>query len=326
MRSKRKDEHVEFALKQDRFHSDFARIRLVHQSLPSFDLDEISLNTTYLGHDFKLPIYINAMTGGSDKTKEINQRLALLAKKYHLAMAVGSQHVALDDASYEASFRIVRDMYPKGFLIGNINANASVEEAKRAVSMIDANALGIHINPAQELTMDEGDRHFKHWLSNIKDIVEQVGVPVIVKEVGNGLSYETVQKLIDVGVKHVDVSGRGGTNFIWIENARSEKKRYDYLEDWGLTTIEALLDNQAHLKQVEVLASGGVQSPLDVIKCLVLGAKAVGMSGMFLKTVMNEDEANLERFIQDLKKLMILVDVDQVEKLSSIRYTTNGHL
>lgn len=324
MRSKRKDEHVDYALKQERFYNDFETVRLIHQSLPSYDLSDVSLQTSFLNHTFSAPIYINAMTGGSLKTLEINQKLAKLAQKHQLAMAVGSQHVALDDTKYEDSFKIVRETYPEGFLIGNINANASVKDAKRAIAMIDANALGIHINPAQELTMDEGDRSFKHWISNIEKIVKAVKVPVIVKEVGNGLSYETVEKLIAIGVKHIDVSGRGGTNFIWIENKRSENKRYDYLEHWGLSTVEALLDNRGNLNKVEILASGGVKNPLDVIKCMALGAKAVGMSGMFLKAVMHDREHEIDDFLEDLKKLMILVDVDKPSKLKDIRYTING--
>ncbi len=322
MRSKRKDEHVDLALKQEVYENDFDKVHLIHQSLPSYDLDDIVLNTHFLNHDFNLPIYINAMTGGSLKTLEINKKLALLAQKHGLAMAVGSQHVALDDAQYEASFKIVRETYPEGFLIGNVNANATVQQAKHAIEMIGANALGIHINPAQELTMDEGDRHFKHWMKNIEAIVKAVDVPVIVKEVGNGFSKETVQKLISLGVKHVDVSGRGGTNFIWIENARSEEKRYDYLENWGLSTVASLIDNKDHQNNVEILASGGVQNPLDVVKCLVLGAKAVGMSGMFLKAVMNDREKDINAFIEDLKKIMILVDVNEVSKLPYIRYKT----
>lgn len=320
MRSKRKDEHLALALRQDKFFNDFTKMRLMHQSLPSYDLEDISLKTNYFGEEFDLPIYINAMTGGSLKSMEVNKKLALLAKKHNLAMAVGSQHVALDDAQYEPSFKIVREAYPEGFLISNINPNATVEEAKRAIKMIEANALGIHINPGQELSMDEGDRTFKHWLDNIKAIVDAVDVPVIIKEVGNGMSYETVKKLKDIGVKHVDLGGMGGTNFIWIENSRSELKRYEYLEDWGLSTYDSLLDTKEFQDELEIIASGGIKTPLDVIKAMVLGAKAVGMSRMFLETVMNNKEEDIEKFIEDLKKIMILVDVSKTSELKHVRY------
>ena len=318
MRSKRKDEHVELALAQDEFYPDFNRVELIHQSLPSFDLDEVNLETTILNHTFPLPVYINAMTGGSEKTKEINRKLAVFAKTYNLPMAVGSQHVALDNPSLESSFTVIRNVNPDGFVLGNINANASVEDAQRAIDMIRANALQIHINPAQELTMDEGDRHFKHWIHNIEAIVKGVDVPVVVKEVGNGLSKETVQKLINIGVKHVDVSGRGGTNFVWIENKRSKDKRYNDLVNWGLTTVDALLENKE--ANVELLASGGINSPLDVIKALVLGAKGVGLSGYFLRLVDKNEEETFVDFIEDLRKIMVLIDVQNIKDLDKARY------
>ena len=316
-RSERKDAHVKHALNQVISHNDFDRIQLVHQSLPDFDLDEVDLSTDYLGYHFDYPIYINAMTGGSEKTKKINHDLAQLAKKYHLAMSVGSQHVALDDAQYEASFKVIREVNPDGFVIGNLNANATLEEAKRAIEMIDANALGIHINTAQELTMDEGDRHFKHWSKHIETIVKGVDVPVIVKEVGNGLSAKTIKKLMDLGVKHVDVSGKGGTNFIDIENNRLESKRYDYLKNWGNSTVDALLDTRAYQSKIEVLASGGIRNPLDVIKALALGSKAVGLSRFFLDVV-HRDDQTLDYFIEDLKKIMVLVDARTIKDLKNI--------
>lgn len=317
-RSRRKDEHVKHALQQQITTNDFDRVILTHQSLPSFDLEDVNLSTTYLNHHFDYPVYINAMTGGSEKTKEINRKLAKLAKRFNLAMSVGSQHVALDDPTYENSFSIIRETYPDGFFIGNVNGNATVEEAKRAIKMIGANALGIHINPAQELTMDEGDRHFKHWISNISDIVKSVDVPVIVKEVGNGLSKETVQKLIDIGVKHVDLSGRGGTNFIDIENHRSEKKRYDYLSNWGISTVDALLQNEVHQDKLEILASGGIRNPLDVIKALAMGAKAVGMSRYFLDRAHEKNDQELIMFFEDLKKIMVLVDCVDIQSLKNL--------
>lgn len=321
-RSMRKDEHVALALRQKEFDSAFNQIQLIHQSLPSFDIDDIDLSIHFLNHRFPLPIYINAMTGGSTKTQEINRKLATLAAQYQIPMAVGSQHAALDDQSLEASYRIVREVNPDGFVIANVNANASVALAQRAIDMIDANALGIHINPAQELVMDEGDRHFKHWIKNIEDIVKNVNVPVIVKEVGNGMSRETVTKLIEVGVKHVDLSGRGGTNFVWIENERSERKRYDFLKDWGITTVDSLLENKDQ-EIVTLIASGGIQTPLDVIKALVLGADMVAMSGMFLKLIHQGD--NLDEFIEDLKKIMVLVDCGRVSQLHKVRYKKTAY-
>lgn len=328
IRSKRKDEHVDLALSLESFDNDFAKVRIIHNSLPGINFKEVSLESSYFNHLFKFPIYINAMTGGSEKTLEINRRLAKVAKRFDLAMAVGSQHVALDDNAYEPSFKIVREINPNGFIIGNVSANASVEQAKRAIEMIQADALGIHINVAQELTMDEGDRDFASWLENIKAIVQNVDVPVIVKEVGFGMSKKTVQTLIDYGVSYVDISGRGGTNFIAIENSRSEKKRFDYLNDWGISAVESLLMTKPLHDSVEIVASGGVKNPLDVIKLLSLGAKAVGISKTFLEAVQNESIMfeTVEDFLGDLKKMMMLCGVKSVEELKEIEFQLHGHL
>lgn len=323
MRSKRKDEHVKLALKQGDYDNDFNKVRYIHNSFPNCNFSDVKLDAHYLNQDFEAPVYINAMTGGSESTRIINGNLAKMAKRFNLAMSVGSQHVALDNPEYESSFSIVRDVNPDGFVIGNVSANATVEEAQRAIAMIDANALGIHINIAQEITMDEGDREFSHWLEHIRAIVEGVDVPVIVKEVGFGMSHDTVQQIIDCGVQHVDVSGRGGTNFVWIENERSQDKRYEYLADWGITPVESLLMTRDLHQYIEVLASGGVKTPLDVVKLLTLGAKGVGISGQFLKfSQLPEDEMMEEcgKFLEDIRKCMILIGVTRVDQLPTVNY------
>ena len=328
-RAKRKDEHVALALSQHAIDNDYQNVKIIHQSLPPCDLKDVSTETHLFGVKTAFPIYINAMTGGSLKTLDINRKLATVAKTFGLMMAVGSQHVALDDPQYEASFRVVRETNPQGFIIGNVSANATVEEAQRAIAMIDANALGIHINVAQELTMDEGDREFSHWTSQIAAIVKNVDVPVIVKEVGFGMSQKTIETLYQLGVSHVDVSGHGGTNFIWIENERSEKKRYHYLLDWGITPVESLLMNQAHQKQLEIVASGGVKTPLDAFKLMALGAKGVGVSGLFLKATQLEHDVMITEvrdFLQDFKKVMLMSGCQSIEDISHVEYQLKGHL
>ncbi len=324
VRSQRKDDHVALALSLDSQKNDFNLVKFEHNSLPNLNWDDISMRSNYLNHDFSYPVYINAMTGGSEKTKVLNARLATIAKEFGLAMSVGSQHVALDNPEYTSSFSIIRDVYPDGFFIANVSANATLERAQAAIDMIGANALGIHINIAQEITMDEGDRDFAHWFENISSIVKGVSVPVIVKEVGFGMSEATVQKLLDLGVKHVDVSGKGGTNFIAIENARSIKKRFDYLLDWGHSPVESLLMTKPLHDSVEMLASGGVQNPLDVMKLLRLGAQGVGISKMFLEAVQNEDTMidDIADFLEDLKKMMMLLGVKDIAALK----TTNIQL
>lgn len=320
IRSQRKDDHVKLALEQGPFSNDFGLVRIVHQGLPNCNYDDIDPSIKLFDTTFGFPFYINAMTGGSLKTMETNRKLALIAKRFNLMMAVGSQHAALDESDLEPSFKIVRETYPEGFIIGNVSANASLERAQRAVAMIDANALGIHINVAQEITMDEGDRSFDHWETNIESIVKGLSVPVIVKEVGFGMSNQTVSKLIDLGVENVDVSGRGGTNFIWIENERSQNKRFDYLVDWGISPVESLLMNQNNAENVNLLASGGVTTPLDVIKLLILGAKAVGISGYFLKAAQKEESEmmlEVENFLHEFKLIMLMLGCKTIQDLAN---------
>lgn len=327
MRSKRKDEHVALALSQNVYESDFDSIRILHHSLPNINLRDIDPSINFLGKPVNYPIYINAMTGGSDKTEALNRKLARIARVFSLPMAVGSQHAALDDNKLESSYRVVREENPDGFIIGNVGANASVEDAQRAIAMIDADALGIHINVAQEIAMDEGDRDFSHWIDNIAAIVAAVDVPVIVKEVGFGMSEQTVAKLYACGVRHIDLSGRGGTNFVWIENERSQRKRYDYLSDWGITTVDSLIMTRAYQDTCDIFASGGIQNPLHVLKCLILGADAVGISGYFLKIAQLEEQAMLSEvalFLEDLKKLMVLVGAKTIEDLKNVDYTYQG--
>ena len=328
-RSQRKDDHMNLALQQKLKTNDFDSIRFYHHSFPELDYDDIDLSSRYLNHNFKYPFYINAMTGGSLKTKELNRKLSLLAKKFGLMMAVGSQHAALDDETLIESYSIVREVNPNGFIVANINPNASVDEAQRAIDMIKANALSIHVNPAQELTMDEGDRKFSHWLDNIKEIKNNVKVPIIVKEVGFGMSAHTIKQLKELGIEHIDVSGKGGTNFIQIENNRSEMKELDYLENWGMSTVESLLEARSFMNSLEILASGGVRHPLDVIKALSLGAVAVGMSGHFLRMAQKDESAmndEMERFIDDLKKIMLLLGKRKVEDLSNTNLILEGRL
>ena len=284
-REQRKNEHVEIAMAQsDAPQSDFDRVRFVHHSIPSINVDEVDLTSRTTDFDMTYPIYINAMTGGSEWTKQINEKLAVVARETGLAMAVGSTHAALRNPKMAESFSIARQTNPEGIIFSNVGADVPVDKAVEAVSLLDAQALQIHVNAPQELVMPEGNREFSTWLDNVAAIVQRVDVPVIIKEVGFGMSKELYKDLIDVGVTYVDVSGKGGTNFVTIENERRSNKDMDYLANWGQSTVESLLESSAYQDSLNVFASGGVRTPLDVVKSLALGAKAVGMSRPFFKS------------------------------------------
>lgn len=319
----RKDEHVKLALKHHgkETKSDFDDLRFVYDALPKIDVSDVSLETNIENIVLESPFYINAMTGGSEKTKLINEKLAEVAKATNIAMASGSLSAALKDEKQNASFRVIRDVNKEGLVFANIGAEYTLKEAQQAIKILDADVLQIHINIIQELVMPEGDRTFKHWSDNIKEIVEGVNVPVIVKEVGSGMSESTISRLVELGVKNIDVSGKGGTNFALIENDRRQKQEYDYLINFGQSTVISLLEANKH-SNVNILASGGIRNPLDIVKCLSLGANAVGVSGLILNSVMNEGVEEtiklVESYKHELKVIMTILGCSTISELRNI--------
>lgn len=319
-REQRKNEHVEIAMAQgDATISDFDEIRFVHHSIPSVDVDDIDLTSQLKDFTLDQPLYINAMTGGSEWTKQINEKLAVIARETGIAMAVGSTHAALRNSKMASSFSIVRDTNPDGIIFSNVGADVPVDKAVESVKLLDAQALQVHVNAPQELVMPEGNRTFSTWMENLAQIVSRVDVPVIVKEVGFGMSKETIKSLNEIGVRYVDVSGRGGTNFVDIENERRTYKDMDYLGLWGQTAVESLLESASYQQDMDILASGGVRTPLDAVKCLALGASAVGMSRPFLNQVENygitETLNYTEQFTDHMKKIMTMLDVKTIKDL-----------
>ena len=354
----RKNEHIALAAEQYQAQADagFDAVRLMPNALPQIALEEVDASVRVLNvggnsvggnsagennAKWRSPLYINAMTGGSAAAQEINAQLARVAAKTGVAMASGSLSAALRDATLRDTFSVIRSENPHGFVMANVSAGTSSDDALRAVSMLQANALQVHLNAAQELVMPEGDRDFRDWLHNIERIVracEAERVPVIVKETGCGMTARDVLRLRDVGVRTVDVSGRGGTNFVAIENARRARGanvlgarganmlgNYDYLANWGLTTVESLRDirNCEALKSdpVEIFASGGVRTPLDVVRALALGASAVGVAGEFLHTLVHEGEDALAQQItewqEQIRVIMALLGCTTVADLQT---------
>lgn len=319
----RKDDHIRLAYAQTPGQNDFDRVRFVHHAFPELNRDEIDLSTTLFNRTFPLPFFINAMTGGSEQAKVVNERFAQLANTFEIPMATGSVSAALKDPSLLATFNVVRQINPKGFVIANIGAGQSVNRAKEAIELLQADALQIHINAVQEAIMPEGDQSFRGWLSLIRDIQQAISVPLIVKEVGFGISRQTFQQLMDHGVRYVDVAGRGGTNFAIIENQRRSQPMA-YLNDWGLSTVESLLQGKA-FPQLQLIASGGIRHALDVVKSLALGASMVGMSGYFLHLVKNHphDEAvvHLKSFIEEIKTIMLILGKPTIASLTTAELT-----
>ncbi|MBI5974292.1 type 2 isopentenyl-diphosphate Delta-isomerase [Staphylococcus canis] len=319
-REQRKNDHLKLALNQTPPpQSDFDRVQFVHHSIPSINTNEVDFKASF--SDLNIPdlLYINAMTGGSKWTGEINEKLAQVAKDTGTPMAVGSMHAAVKNSDVSDSYKIVRRINPNGQIWANVSADMDLEQSQKAIHMIEANALQIHVNAPQELIMPEGSRTFKNWLTRIEKMVQAIDIPIIVKEVGFGMSYETIEKLMDIGIRYVDVSGKGGTNFATIENQRRPLRNMDYLQDWGQSTAISLLEARNFNNKVHILASGGIRHPLDAIKALRLGAEAVGMSRNVLIQVQNEGVEGaveyIDSFKKQMKKIMTLLDAKTIAEL-----------
>ncbi|MFC4768889.1 type 2 isopentenyl-diphosphate Delta-isomerase [Effusibacillus consociatus] len=327
-RENRKLDHVRLALSSEAVQiSDFDDLHFVHQSLPEVGLEDIRLDTQIGELVLSSPIFINAMTGGAISTKDINQGLAEVARETGVAMAVGSQRAALANPELIDTYRIVRQINPKGVVIANLGAGASVEDAKQAVEMIEADLLQLHLNVPQEVVMPEGDRDFKGILEAIQRVADEAPVPVIVKEVGFGMCRETYEQLKSIGVKIVDVGGRGGTNFISIENQRRSRQEYSHLSGWGQSTAISLLEADG-FSDLEFIASGGVRNSLDVAKCLALGAKGVGVAGPILRIFSEQGIEGavqvIESWHEQLRAVMTLLGAQSLAELKKVPVVIMG--
>ncbi len=335
LHSHRKDDHVMIAEKLYREQSEngLSSVRLIPENLPELALEEVSLKTTLAGLETGIPFFINAITGGSEATDRLNEGLARAAARTGLAMAVGSQSVAVRNPAFAEGFGKLREINPDGIMLANLGAGHPLENAELAVSMISADALELHLNAAQELVMPEGDSSF-YWLDNLVHVKDSLNVPVLVKEVGAGMSVKTLKDLADRGFSYVDIAGSGGTDFAAIENERrSDRTALSFMQDIGLTTAESLLGARRHaaeLSGLSLTASGGIRDAADIVKCLVLGAENVGISGLFLHILIQEGTDGLVARIEDMKlgvrTLMALLGCRTVSELHNVRYILNSEL
>jgi len=320
----RKDEHLNLALEFQKLErkSDFDSIDFIHDVFPNIDMKDVDISTRIAGFDLEHPFHMNGMTGGSDLTKSYNEKFAILARETNTFMAVGSLSVALKDKSTHETFKIARKQNPNGVIFANLGADKNLEDAKKACEIIGANGIQIHVNAAQEIIMPEGEREFSKWLDNISDIIENLGLPVIIKEVGFGMSRNAIKQLYEIGAKTVDISGKGGTSFAMIENSRrQEKDKLDFLNDYGNSTVISLLESQEYLDKIEILSSSGIRNSYDIVKSLALGAKSVAMAGRFLRLVhdlpIEEAIERVNMWKDQIKSIMTLPGAKNLEELSN---------
>lgn len=300
----------------------------LHQALAKEDRDQINTSVDLFGKRLAFPLIINAITGGAPGLEKINQSLATAARELNIGMAVGSQTAAVYKKELKSTYSIVRKTNPKGLIMANVSPLAGVEAAMEAIEMVEADVLQLHLNTVQELIMAEGDRDFSKMEENISSIIAMSPVPVLVKEVGFGISKETALLLYDLGVKGIDTGGAGGTNFATIELARDPENSMDYLRYWGIPSAISLLEILDLRIPVTLISSGGITNTLDMFKALALGADAAAMAQTLLKILVLEGEKSLVNTIEsmgtELKNLLLLTGQSGVRSLKHIPLIITG--
>ena len=302
----RKSDHIKINLERDvrsALTTGLENYRFVHEALPELDLNRIDTTLSLFGKKLHSPILISSMTGGTEEAGKINQRLAETAQEVGVAMGVGSQRAALEHPEQTSTFAITRKVAPNILLFANLGAvqlnyGYGIDHCRRAVDMIQADALILHLNPVQEAVQDAGDTNFVGLAKKIEEICKKLEVPVIAKEVGWGISARTAKLLAGCGVSAIDVAGAGGTSWSQVEMHRAPDEFTRQLATtfvgWGIPTAETILNVKKAVPEMTVFASGGIKDGLDIAKSIALGATLGGMAGQFLKAAAISTEKTVE--------------------------------
>ncbi len=326
---------------QSRFVSNYLEcVKLIHNALPEIDFDEIDTSTEFLNTKFGAPIIIDSMTGGTPEALKINSRLGQLAEISGFGMGLGSQRAGLKSSILAETYSVARKNAPSAFLIANIGGaqlaeGLDIQMIEKIISMIDANALVIHLNPLQELIQPEGEPKYKGVLEKIAIITEKISIPIIVKEVGSGISREVALKLQKANINCINIAGAGGTSWAGIEKIRANKVKNDVKEhlgelfwDWGIPTALSLIEVRNSV-ELPLIASGGIRNGLEIAKCIALGANMGAMAYPFLKAA-SESEESLFTFsthlINELKGAMFLTGSANIPDLAKSRLILTGEL
>lgn len=329
----RKADHIRVNLEEDvsfdRLTVGFEQYRFIHQALPELNLAEVDPSVTFLGKPLRAPVLISCMTGGTDQARQINRNLAEAAQHHGIAMGLGSQRAGIVHPETANTFR-VRDVAPDILLFANLGAvqfnyGFGVDECRRAVDMIEADALVLHLNPLQEAVQPEGDTNFAGLAKKIEVICKQIEVPVIAKEVGWGMSERAARLLIDAGVSAIDVAGSGGTSWSQVEMHRAptdlHKRVAATFRDWGIPTSESIQMVRRAAPDLPVIASGGLRSGVDIAKAIALGASLGGMAGPFLKAAAASVEAALETCEETIRVLRIAMFAAGARDIAALQHT-----
>ena len=303
----------------------FEDIELIHNVLPEVDKNEIDLSTTAFGKKLDSPLFITAITGGHPAAKAINKQLAIVAENNNIALGVGSQRAACEHPELADTYTVVRENAPNCLLVGNIGA-PQLNLAEKAVEILDADILAIHLNPLQESIQPEGDLDARGYTDLINQITESVDIPVLAKETGCGISAESAKQLVGAGVDFIDVEGAGGTSWAAVETYRAEDKYFGELFwDWGIPTAISTVEVTCAV-DVPVISSGGIRNGLEAAKAIALGADAVGMALPFLKNCTSQKQLNdfVNKFNDSLRLAMFLVGANNIEELKQSNLVIRG--
>lgn len=313
--SSRKKDHIRINLEEDvksRMTTGLESYRLIHQALPEISLDEVDLSQQLFGKSLSVPLLVSSMTGGTDRAGQINRILALAAQEVGCCLGVGSQRAAIENPSLEETYKI-RKYAPDILLFANLGAvqlnyGYGIDQCKQTVEMIEADALILHLNPLQEALQPEGDSNFKNLVEKIHNIKRDLPVPLIVKEVGWGISKETAQRLFEAGVDGIDVAGAGGTSWSQVEMHRLDDpytaQTAGAFIDWGIPTADSILNAREVNSDWNIFASGGLQNGIDIAKSIALGANLGGMAGIFLRAA--------DKSVEETVSLMKMI-IEQIQ-------------
>ncbi len=303
----------------------FEDIELIHNVLPEIDKNEIDLSTSVFGKKLDSPLFITAITGGHPAAKEVNRQLAIAAENNGIALGVGSQRAACEHPELADTYSVVRENAPDCLLVGNIGA-PQLNLAQKAVEILDADILAIHLNPLQESIQPEGDLDARGYTDLIEKITDTVDIPVLAKETGCGISAESAKTLVEAGVDFIDIEGAGGTSWAAVETYRADDRYLgEIFWDWGIPTAISTVE-VTNAVNVPVISSGGIRTGLEAAKAIALGADAVGMALPFLKNSASQEALNtfINRFNDSLRIAMFLVGANNIEELKQSNLVIRG--
>ncbi len=330
--SQRKKEHIELCLTDKVVYeksNGFDSYEFEHNAVTEVDYSQINLATKFLGKKISYPFLISCMTGGTSEAEKINEKLAIAAKQLNVPIGIGSQRQALENSELHSTYKVVRKNAGVVPILGNIGAaqvassKNIVEEIKFLTDLAQADAMVVHLNPLQELLQLEGEINFNGLLKNLEKVINKVSVPIICKEVGSGISKSAAKKLLEIGVSGIDVAGAGGTSWAAVELLRN-KQVDNYFKEWGLPTSYCVRTVAELKKQYKfsLIASGGINSGVDVAKALALGADLTASARVLLQEVINNDVDGVCKLIQDwfvsVKKIMYLTGCSNIKQLSKL--------